>query len=529
MRFFQLFPLVVPYRSVLAASLSYTPVTVTAETYTPLIVISITLFLLLVFLAIKLVYIKHRRAWTIHGPPATVHSKPTGSHLAASTSRVGSRDKRANRGRGLLIGCLGSPTWETDLTSKLGGATWRRDQVRRASFAYRSTSKTWGSSTRLSKSTGVTSYASDGDQPVLPLSSESLRIPPSRGGKALSSVRRNTSTGCHPRYGDFGEFHEARSPGGGAPNITRRASPCSIRLVDGPGHSSQVGYSFLSALPPDAVVVSPLMGIRDSFQISRCSLKCDRKPVPPLPSMPLFLPFYLPNVPETLKSSRPLEGEYLPPLRFSPLTSAAKEFCSQRQVFEKKAPSNRVPDISESTSRVPCLESASSSKTHHATNVASPFVAQRVPTLHPARMTSARSNHKRSQSCTGLAIGGSSLRTTLEAAALSVEDKKWGGEMASMRAGILRAPSGSSRDGSVIPTKPLKSCLRQSTAVPMLVRNPDSTLTPSVSETSTRTFGTGDQASLLTPISNVEMGVLRLDQSAIPHKGQCCLGTSLGV
>lgn len=514
MRFFQLFFLVAPYRSAFAVPLSYTS-TVTARTYNPLIVVFISLFfLLLVFFAIKLAYMKHRRIGTIHAPPGV------DSNLSSSISSFGFRDKQgnSNRHRGLLVGCLGSPTWETHLTSKLGGAAGRR-----SSFAYqlrttrsttrtlrssrsasaRSKSKNSSSGSRLTRSTG---YSSDADQLVPPPSSGS-RIPlPCGGGssKAPCSVQRHNSTSCHPRYGDFGEFH-GRSPGGGI-QIARRASPCSIRLVDGPSHSNQVDYAFLSALPPNAVVASPLMGARDSFQLSRCSLKCDRRPVPPMPSLPLFLPFCLPK-PETLEAHGLQAREYLPPLRFSPLASVAKVFYSQHQVVEKRAPSSRVVDPDESSGVVP---SAPASKIHHASHArapTSPLATLEIPTLHAIQKTNTMSNHERSQSYKGLGIGGSSQRTTLVTDEVTVLPR-----CSEIGSGVLRAPSGSSRDGSVISQKPLKSCLRQDSVVPMpLLCSSDAT--SSISETSTlnQTFGTR-LASLRTPISEVDIGILGLDR-----------------
>jgi len=439
---------------VLAVPLSYTPTrTTTATTYVPLLVVSTSLFfLVVVFLAVKLAYMKHRRIGTIHAPPG----------LSSSTSSVGFRDIRGDRHRGLWVGCLGSPTWETTLTSTLGGVTGRR-----SSFAYqlhtrssrsasaRSKSKNSSSGSRLTKSTVFAGYASDADRLVMPLSGSS-RIPPPHAGNSLIHL-----TDCRPRYGDFGEFHGMRSPRGG---VARCASPSSIRLVDGPSHSNQVEYTFLSALPPDAVVASPLTGTRDSFQLSRCSLKCGRNPVPPMPSLPLFLPFYLSKGPEMMELQA---REYLPPLRFSPLASVAKVFHSHQVV--ERVPSGRAADLDESRNVCPYLESA---KIHHASSV--------------------------SHLATPETIGGSSQRTTLVADEVTVT-------------GVLRSPSGSSRDGSVISQKPLKSCLRQKSVVPMpLVCR---TFTPSMSEVSDQTFvGLSDHASLRTLIPDVDIGILGLDR-----------------
>jgi hypothetical protein len=489
MRFFWLFALAATYRSVVAFPLSYTQSTVGATL--PLIVISISLFFLVaLFVAVKLVYMKHRRIGTIHAPP-TVRSIP------------GFRDKQRNRHRGLLVGCLGSPTWETTLRSKLDGAPWRRGQRQRSSFAYqlqtrsthtpstRSKSKNSSSGSRFTKSTAFTSYSSHADG-----SSH-------HGGSCASrhcSVHRTTpgSSNNHPRYGDFGEFHGARSPGGGVHQVARRASPSSIRLVDGPSHSSHVDFAFLSALPPNAIVASPLMGARDSFQLSRCSMRCDRRPgpVPPMPSLPLFLPFYLSSGHE----AQARENEYLPPLRFSPLASVARVFYSQQQALEIQTPSSRVcnPD-----------ERSNVASWRHA---ASPDVTQEIQPRHPE--TNTQSNHKRSHSCKGLAIGGP---LPDEVVALPLDDKRCS-EVESMQTDVQRTLSGSY---SVTSRKPLKSCLRQPSVASMpLGSSRDSTLTPSMSETSTQTCGTSlgtkrstcDQVSLRMPISDDDIGMLGLDR-----------------
>lgn len=343
-----LFLLVVPCH-VFAFPLASNQSTVTAKTYIPLVVISISLFFLLV--AIKLVYMKHRIG-TIHAPPR-VHSVP-GGDLSSSSS--GLQNKQVYRHRGFLVGCLGSPTWETDLTSRLDVATWRREQRPRSPFVYqrytmrsaRSTSariksKNASSSSCPTNSTVLTSYSTDADLFVPPLLSGHSRIPTGHSGRSLGSVQR-TMTRSHYGYGDFGESRYVRPAGGSAPRATRRASPSSIRLVDG---HSQVEYSFLSGLPPDAIVVSPLNSTRDSFQLSRCSLKYNRRAVPPLPPLPSFLSFCLPKDFEALESFSPEDGEYLPALQFSPLVSVAKVFQYQQQAVERKAPSCQTLDSDE--------------------------------------------------------------------------------------------------------------------------------------------------------------------------------------
>ena len=503
----------------IAFPLSYKS-TVSPKTNVPLIVVSVSLFLLLV--AVKLVYMKHRRLGTIHSPSGTsVRSAPTDSDLSSSTSSFGLRDKQRNRHRGLLVGFLGSPTWETNLTSRLDGVTWRRAQRRKSSSGYqrhvgssthstrsasmRTKVENSSASSRFTKSTVVTGSSIDADQLVLPLLSGHSRIPSS--SRSLCSVQRSTSIRHHSRYGDFGESNGVKSARGSVPKATRRASPSSIRLVDGPAHSGQVEYSFLSGLPPDSIVVSPLMGTRDSFQLSRCSLKCNGKPAPPLPPLPSFLPFHLPKDSEALESYAPKESGYLPTFRFSPLASVAKVFHSQQQASERKVPGCRTPNSDENDKG----------------SLAGPgSAAQNAPPLRFSRKTNVTSRHRRSRSYRGLAIEGTSPRTTLvgdEATpvlSLPLESNRLSAKEP-MQTGVLRTPSGSSRDGSVGSKKLLKSCLRQNAVAPpvSLVCSPDMTLTPSISEAGTQTCtrqSAGDHMSLRTPISDVDIGILGLDR-----------------
>lgn len=288
--FVTLFPLAVC--RVYAFPLSRTS---TSKTYyIPLVVLSVFLFFLLV--AIKLVYMKQRRIGTIHAPPVP---------FASSSTSL--RDKETNRHRGLVVGCLGSPAWETNLTA----TAWRRRSSRDTLSTCSTCACTQSTVTTL-----------DGNQFVL--SSGHLRVASSRGRNRF-------------RCGDFGEPRGLGFPGNSVVQGARRASPSSIRLVDGPGHSGQVEYAFLTGLPPTALLASPLTSTRDSFQLSRCSLKCDRKPVPPLPPLPSYLVLHPPKDEEV---QSPGDG-YLPGLLFSPFVSVTGTL---EQALERRMPSNRSDD-----------------------------------------------------------------------------------------------------------------------------------------------------------------------------------------
>ncbi|KAG9315269.1 hypothetical protein JVU11DRAFT_4403 [Chiua virens] len=543
-KFFQVLFLlaVVPCR-VLAFPVSYTS-KITANTYyASLAAIFISIASLAVaFLAVKFVYMKLRRIGTIHAPDDT-----------HSSTRF--RDKRGNGYRGVWVGCLGSPAWETHLTSKLDGVTpWRLRNHSRRSYhtgstpmrsTYSSTrtkSRNSTANSRLTKSTVLTSFSCDADPLIVPSSSSARSrtwTASAHGGsssKAFLPIQRNNSTHGHLCYGDFGESYRFRSPRGGVPKVQmRRASPSSIRLVDGPSHSNQVEYSFLSGLPPDTVMVSPLVGTRDSFQLSRCSLRCHRTPAPPLPPLPSFLPFH---APETLELRAQRESEYLPPLRFSPIASVIKAFHSQH-LSEKKASGKQTLDHEESKKKldmkVACMvskrriSSSGSSKPQHANDTgsvtSSPIVQGAPPLLgHVVERLNPRSNHKRcrSQPCKG--IGAAFPPTTLTVSEVSPalppgSEDNGCGITQSKQTGVLRTSSGSSGNGSIASRKPLKSCLRQNSAVSTpLINTPNMTLTASISESSTRIWtmdtkrSTVDQTSIRTPLSEIDIGILGLNR-----------------
>ncbi|KIK96467.1 hypothetical protein PAXRUDRAFT_825926 [Paxillus rubicundulus Ve08.2h10] len=525
---------------------------ITVGRYIPLIVISLCVFLVvIVFLGIKLLYMKHRRIGTIHSS-CIVHSSPidfSSDFHSSTTSMSSGPGVRVEYGvscRGLLVGCFGSPRWETRLRPKLDQEAWRQQQ--RSSFMYQLHRESRGrssryyanpkpnnpsSSSRRMRSTSFFSFSSEAsidEESVTAMSFLPLRLPTSPGDSSRRpSQQKRSSWHC---ISDFGEPTRTRKlPEAYDSKIKRRTSQSSVRLVHVPG-SGRVSYSFLSRLPPQSTLSSPFMGTRDSLQLSRHSLRYSRKPVPSLPPLPSYRPSILSRAPHHPVFDPLLASEYLPPLQFSPPTSITSVFHSRQPFLDEKVSNiaatrtNKVrrltsPDLP-SAERI--LDSRSDVvQTHVVTTTelpTGPFETQGAA----VQKMNKKPKHKRSQSRNGPTTGASPLQLALipNNTAAATSDKENG---QSETATVLRTLSASSHSKSTTLKKPLKSSLRQGSVMSNhSVCSPDSailarfTVTPSMSETSTRASsrnmgkGTDDQASLRTPVSKVDIGMLGLDR-----------------
>ncbi|KAF8842072.1 hypothetical protein BDN67DRAFT_966241 [Paxillus ammoniavirescens] len=507
---------------------------------------------------------KHRRIGTIHSPHI-LHSSPIdfSSDFHSSTTLMSSgpgvRVKCGVSYRGLLVGCFGSPRWETRLRPKLDQEAWQRQQ--RSSFMYQlhresrgrssrsscanSKPKNSSSSSRRMRSTSFFSFSSEAstyEEPVAAVSFLPLRLPTFPGDNSRKpSQQKRSSWHC---VSDFGEPTRTRQlPEAYDSRIKKRTSQSSVRLIDGPG-SGRVSYSFLSRLPPQSTLSSPFMGTRDSLQLSRHSSRYSRKPVSPLPPLPSYRPLIPTRNPHHPAIDPIPAGEYLPPLQFSPPTSITSVFHSQQQFLGEEMSNTRgtrtntserltSPDLT-SAERILDSSPSDSVRTHGVTTTelpTRPFVIQRAPLVFAVQKMNRKPKHKRSRSRNGPGAGASPLRLALipdnTVAALPVlEDNTSGKENSQLgMATVLRTPSASSHSKSTALKKPLKSSLRQGSVMPShSVCSPDSaisarfTITPSMSETSTRASSQNmgkcmdDQASLRTPVSEVDIGMLGLDR-----------------
>ncbi|KAF9223462.1 hypothetical protein BS17DRAFT_781900 [Gyrodon lividus] len=468
--------------------------------------------------------------------------------------------------RGLLVGCFGSPSWETRLKSKLDKEA--RQQQQRSSFMYRlhmdsrrrhptrpayanSKPKKPSSSPPLTRSTSFFSFSSEAsidDGPASAMSFLPLRLPTFPGDSSRRPVQQKRSSWHNFYVGGLGEIARApKLPEAYDLRIRKRTSQSSVRLVDGHG-SNHVNYPFLSGLPPQPTLRSPLMGTRDSLQLSRHPSRLNRKPVPPLPPLPSYQPLV------SKRPCRPAFGtlptsEYLPPLQFSPPTNITNVFHFHQQILDEKVSNtrafgtNRVQEVV--SPNVPCRQRildfppSDASQTRGITTMeppASPFVVQGVPLIYAVQKMNRKPNHKRSRSRNGAAPGASPLRfklalipdNTADVMSPLPGDSTSDKENSQSRATtVLRTPSASSHSNSTTLKQPLKSSLWQDSIVSThSICSPDSvlgarfTVAPPISGTRTRTFSqnmekqklTDDQASLRTPVSEVDIGMLGLDR-----------------
>lgn len=107
------------------------------QTYTsPLIVLLSISVALFVCFTVKVMYMKYRRIKTIHGHPWA--DRDSESLSPASPSRRSARERDPHPG--LIIGCFGSPSWETRIHSRVDNQACAR--LSTFSYQMRSTRKT---------------------------------------------------------------------------------------------------------------------------------------------------------------------------------------------------------------------------------------------------------------------------------------------------------------------------------------------------------------------------------------------------
>ncbi|KAH7925480.1 hypothetical protein BV22DRAFT_1195134 [Leucogyrophana mollusca] len=359
-----------------AAPISSSTGTRNRETYVPLIITSLVFFLMFSALsAIKIVYMKHRRIGTIHAPNLLQSSIPpdfssdynSRSSLILNQCRTykGTRTwYKALGPSGFLVGCFGSPTWETRIKSKIDKEAWRRHRTSSLGYKLHQESQRRSSRTvsinnsdrqkgnprsdgRLTRSVSFFSFSSDqnSSNPAgieTTRSSRTLAYPPKvLTGTPGSSVSRRysalgRSAGVSRRVGDFGEniypWDDSRvSVGRNRRHNTRTTTSweadASLRLVK-PTEGTNNPFSFLLGCPPDSAVTPPLTSTRDSLQFPRSynQLLCKPLPLPPLPAS-FTQPVRGDGVVSTESRNMPIPPHLLPPLHFSP-TSGLSDFPS---------------------------------------------------------------------------------------------------------------------------------------------------------------------------------------------------------
>ncbi|KAG1821883.1 uncharacterized protein BJ212DRAFT_1297178 [Suillus subaureus] len=328
---------------------------------------------LLALLAVKLIYVKHRRLSAIRSrilqstSPHDVSLNSRSSLLSLKATQLKAFRSKCTPSLAILVGCLGSPAWETDIESDFDSNLTK--QRRTASFMYQlhrqskqrssksysvayrssrsSTSQAPPSHAQLSRSMSFFSFSSEQSTEDATRKPRTHHLPNTQVLAYPTKARsRKTATIAPQRYsplidssvsrqlGDFCEKCDAGRSSLRARNLYASGRVTSsvdlgpsLRLV-GASDVTAVPYSFLSAFPPSSsYVLSPLTGTRDSLQLSRRhSTKSTRKPVPPLPPLPSNLVGQRPSCvsPAELSASLPPPAsipQFLPLLEFSPPAS----------------------------------------------------------------------------------------------------------------------------------------------------------------------------------------------------------------
>ncbi|KAG1791732.1 uncharacterized protein HD556DRAFT_1384508 [Suillus plorans] len=299
----------------------------------PLITACLVSFIvLLVLLAVKLIYVKHRRHSVIRSRilqstfPHDVSLNSRSSLLSLKATQLKAFRSKCTPFLAIFVGCFGSPAWETDIESDFNANSTK--QRRTASFMYQlhrqskqhssksysvahrssksSTSQAPLSQAQLSRSMSFFSFSSEHSTEDATKKSRSHLLPSTRALTYPTIARsRITATIAPQRYslfvdssisgqlGDFCEKCDTSRSSFRSRNLYQSGWTTSgvdlgpsLRLV-GASDVTAVPYSFLSAFPPSSYALSPLTGTRDSLQLSRRhSTKSTRKPVPPLPPLP---------------------------------------------------------------------------------------------------------------------------------------------------------------------------------------------------------------------------------------------------
>lgn len=305
-------------------------------TYTPLVLVLICVFLIFfAFLAAKLVYMKHRRIATIHFSPTADSPSELSTMLSHRlTSGYRLKKNRAHVCQGLLVGIFGSPRWETRIKVKVDKETWVH---RHSSLAYRFNTGSepsrpvhlhfGGVASSNSRATGSTSYFSlRSVSRNKPLTNRTMTSGPSRmltypGQRSRKSVGllprcRSFPARCHMHDDVLNVGHVNNNS---QPPLESYLSP-STRLADPSDRNSL--FTFLSEIPQETTLSSPLMGTRDSLLLSKSQVRPDRRPIPALPPLPPCQPATLSDERHPCPNQSSTKcGDYLPPFQFSPPTS----------------------------------------------------------------------------------------------------------------------------------------------------------------------------------------------------------------
>lgn len=296
------------------------------QTYTPTLIILLSVSIaLFVLFTVKVMYMKFRRIKTVHEH----RSLDRGSESLSSTS---SSRRLASVGESysdLIIGCFGSPSWETRIHSRADNQVC----VRLSTFSYQThVNKQGGTRWSPGALSGLGVATTSNSQVMDPTSGlDSIRGP--KNTLAMSSMLRPPQTAPFdgegtrqtvqlvPRmFSGPGDCHPASETidiDEDIDDIDQSSPRNSIRLIDRPlGDSPHTLYG-----PLGISQLSPILRAADSVLLSKSpfELKCKPLPLPPLPPTHSTSDILTPGLgrPCNLASV----SAYLPSSRFLPLTT----------------------------------------------------------------------------------------------------------------------------------------------------------------------------------------------------------------
>ncbi|KAI5998731.1 hypothetical protein EDD15DRAFT_2241378 [Pisolithus albus] len=269
-------------------------------------------------------YMKYRRIKTVHEHRSLDH----GSESLPSTSSSRRLASIGESYSGLIIGCFGSPSWETRIHSRADNQAC----VRLSTFTYRTHVNKQGGTRWFPGARSGFGVAEASDSRVKDPTSALDSIRGSKNALAMSSMLRPPQTipfdGEGTRQSVQLVPRVLSGPGNRHPaaksvdvdedigDIDQGSPRNSIRLINHPfGDSPRTLYG-----PLGISQLSPILGAADSVLLSKSpfELKCKPLPLPPLPPMHTTSDILTPGLgrPRNLASV----SAYPPSSRFLPLT-----------------------------------------------------------------------------------------------------------------------------------------------------------------------------------------------------------------
>ncbi|KAI6099677.1 hypothetical protein F5141DRAFT_1219029 [Pisolithus sp. B1] len=307
------------------------------QTYAPplIVLLSVSIALFVCF-TVKVMYMKYRRIKTVHEHRSLDH----GSESLSSTSSSRRSASEGESHSGVIIGCFGSPSWETRIHSRVDNqACARLSAFSCQTHVNRKARTRWSPQAR--SGLGV---ATNSNSQVMDSTSRLGSIGGPQNAFAMSSMLRPPQTAPFDgegmrktvhlvprvlsRSGDYHLAAETNNTDEDIDAIDQGSPRSSIRLISRPpGDLPHTLYG-----PLGISQLSPILGTTDSVLLSKTPFEFNCKPLPrpPLPPKHWTSDALTPGQPYDLASV----SAYLPGSQFLPLTtlnSAVRSVILERE------------------------------------------------------------------------------------------------------------------------------------------------------------------------------------------------------